>query len=806
MLLANSTTILWRGHAQLVFICILLIFKTGFVLVFGLVLLVLLFIIFIMNYLQELNEVQRGAVMDIAGPVMIIAGPGSGKTRVLTYRVAYMLQQRVDAFNILCLTFTNKAAHEMRERVSQLCGGEGRNLWMGTFHSIFARVLRAEGSKLGYPNNFTIYDTDDSKQLIRQLIRNIVPPDKQKLYKEGYVYNRISSAKNSLIGPGDYAQNTDLISEDSANYREKMSAIYSAYAAACFQNGAMDFDDLLFKMYELLERFPDVALRYQHKFKYIMIDEFQDTNYAQYEVIKKLASMHENLCVVGDDAQSIYAFRGATIQNIIQFETQFPDMKKYKLEQNYRSTPHIVAAANSVISNNKFQLDKTIFTEREAGMLVTEIKANSDNDEGKQVVDRIFELKMRQHYHNRDIAILYRTNAQSRSFEESLRRMNIAYRIYGGISFYQRKEIKDFIGYLRLVVNPSDAEALKRIINYPIRGIGATSINKLIVLADERGISLWEAINQVKQLGFVARAAADMETFAYLIRSFQTMLAEKNAYEVASHIAQQTGILRELHNDKSIEGLSRFENLNELLNSIKEFTENDEVITDEAGEIATDRSLGAYLQQITLLTDADRNNDADQNVVRLMTIHAAKGLEFGAVFVVGLEENLFPSMMSVSSRFDLEEERRLFYVAITRAKDCLFLSHASSRYRYGRLEYGEPSRFLEEIDDANMARVNARPSYTPTVPKEHQASTNVFSSVLSQKIFKPNTPVKIDPNFAPTEINLLKASDRVRHQKFGEGNIVSIDGAGDSKVAVITFDTEGEKRLMLKFAKVMLVE
>ncbi len=757
-----------------------------------------------MNYLQELNDVQREAVMCIKGPVMIIAGPGSGKTRVLTYRVAYMLQQNIDSFRIMCLTFTNKAAHEMRERVLQLCGGEARNLWMGTFHSIFARILRIDGHRLGYPNNFTIYDTDDCKQLLRQLIRDIIPPDKQKLYKEGMVYNRISSAKNSLISPTAYAENIELMNEDAANHRDQLAVLYAAYSKSCFQNGAMDFDDLLYKIHELLERFPDVAHKYQHKFSHIMIDEFQDTNYAQYEIIKKLTSVHENLCVVGDDAQSIYAFRGATIQNIIQFENQFPDLKKYKLEQNYRSTPHIVGAANTLIGHNKYQLDKTIFTERQSGSQVIELKANSDNDEGKQVADKIFELKMRDHYFNRDIAILYRTNAQSRSFEEALRRMNISYRIYGGISFYQRKEIKDFVSYLRLVVNPNDAEALKRIINYPVRGIGTTSINKLVALASEREMTLWEALCNIKNLGFASRATADMEAFAYLIKSFQTMLADKNAYDVASYIAKQTGILRDLHLDKSAEGLSRFENLNELLNSIKEFVENDEVLADEDGVIVSERSLGAYLQQITLLTDADRNNDTDQNVVRLMTVHAAKGLEFAVVFVVGMEENLFPSMLSISSRFDLEEERRLFYVAITRAKDHLFLTHANSRYRYGRLEFGDPSRFLEEIDEAHFARIKARPKQPIDKPATGP-TTNVFSTTLSKKIFPDNKPTVHDPDFKPTPIEQLAIQQQVKHQKFGIGSITQLDGQGESRIAVINFEEHGEKRLMLKFAKVMVV-
>lgn len=754
-----------------------------------------------MNYLEELNDVQRQAVTDIQGPVMIIAGPGSGKTRVLTYRVAYMLEQGIDAFNILCLTFTNKAAKEMRERVMTLVGGEARNLWMGTFHSVFARILRVEGHRLGYPNHFTIYDTDDSKTIIRNLVKDMIPPDKQKLYKENYIYNRISSAKNSLITPQDYEENADLMSEDESNFRGQTYLLYKAYAQQCFSNGAMDFDDLLIKTWELFKKFPDVAYKYQNKFRYMMIDEFQDTNFAQYEIIKILATVNENLCVVGDDAQSIYAFRGATIQNILDFEKQYPDLKKYKLEQNYRSTTHIVAAANSVISNNLYQIKKTIFTERAEGKKIKEIQAATDNDEGKLVADQIMELKLRNQLYNKDVVILYRTNSQSRAFEEALRKRNIAYKIYGGISFYQRKEIKDFLSYLRVIINPNDAEALKRIINYPVRGIGNTTINKLIVQASEQGITLWEAVNKANQLGLPARAATDLEAFAYLIKNFQTMLSTSNAYEVATYIAKQTGIQKELHNDKSAEGISRFENLTELLNSIKEFTESNEVIVLDDEVLDNDRSLGSYLQQITLITDADRD-ESESDVVKLMTIHASKGLEFKAVFIVGLEENLFPSILSISSRYEMEEERRLFYVAITRAKDYLYLCNAKSRYRFGRLEYGEPSRFLEEIADENFERVFKKSSLFADKPKAKTENiTNIFSKNLSQK-FNPNAPKPIaDSDFKADDVSTLKEKDQVLHQKFGSGIVSSIEGSGDSKIATISFREAGEKRIMLKYAK-----
>jgi DNA helicase II / ATP-dependent DNA helicase PcrA len=534
------------------------------------------------DFLKELNDIQRKVSMASDGPVMVIAGPGSGKTRVLTYRIAYLItrpvtetQKPVDPFNILALTFTNKAAREMRERIEKLVGSEARNLWMGTFHSIFARILRVEAEKLGYPPNFTIYDTDDSKSVVKNIINELGLND--KIYKPATVYYRISSAKNSLITPKIYLQDAGMISEDTSAGRPRFGEIYSLYCKRCFMSGAMDFDDLLMKMYELLVKFPEALHKYQHKFRYILVDEYQDTNYAQYMIVKKLAAANENICVVGDDAQSIYSFRGADIANILNFEKDYPDMQVFKLEQNYRSTQHIVKAANSVITKNKLQLPKEIWTENGEGEKIKVVKTLSDNDEGKWVADAVFETKMRHRQHNSDFAILYRTNAQSRSFEEGLRKAGIPYKVYGGISFYQRKEIKDLIAYLKLIVNHNDEEALRRIINYPARGIGKSTLDKAALIANDNNISLWNVLEQIRQFDFTSRAVAPVTDFVIMIKSFATMLDKKNAYDLAAFVAKQTGLLAELYNDKSVEGVSRYENIQELLNGIKEFSEEDEV-------------------------------------------------------------------------------------------------------------------------------------------------------------------------------------------------------------------------------------
>ena len=607
------------------------------------------------DYLSGLNERQREAVLHKDGPIMIVAGAGSGKTKVLTTRIAHLMAfHNINSFNILALTFTNKAAKEMKERVEKVLGNtEARNLYIGTFHSVFARILRAEAPKLGYPSNFTIYDTDDAKGVVKTVVNELGLDD--KLYKPTTVYNRISGAKNALVGPAEYAADYHIQQEDMRSNRPAIAQIYEAYSKRCFKNGAMDFDDLLIKFYELLKFFPDSLHKYQHKFKYILIDEYQDTNPAQYEIIKLLGAAHENVCVVGDDAQSIYSFRGATIENILQFQKDYDDVKVIKLEQNYRSSQNIINVANEVIKNNKGQIPKNLWTENVEGEKIRLVRTMTDNDEGKYVADTIQEQKLRNHYRNNDFAILYRTNAQSRAFEESLRRMNIPYTIYGGISFYQRKEIKDFVAYLRLLVNTKDEESLKRIINYPTRGIGKTSVDRAILAANDNNISMWEVLENASQFGYKGGTLEAIENFVLMLRSFASMLNDKNAYEVAIHVGKQTNFVRELFNDKSTEGVARYENVQELLNSIKEFTETP---SNEEGEVG-DKGLGAYLQQITLLTDADQK-DADADTVKLMTIHAAKGLEFGCVFACGLEEMLFPSGMSINTREELRKSAGCF--------------------------------------------------------------------------------------------------------------------------------------------------
>jgi len=643
------------------------------------------------DYLNGLNDKQREAVLFTEGPLMIVAGAGSGKTKVLTTRIAHLMQQGVDAFNILALTFTNKAAAEMKERIEHILGNrEARNLYIGTFHSVFARILRADADKLGYPNNFTIYDTDDAKSIIKSIIQDLQLDDKH--YKPSYVYGRISAAKNSLINAAAYAQDPQIQKEDARSNRPMMGTIYDAYAKRCFKNGAMDFDDLLFKMYELLVLYPEALSKYQRRFKYILIDEYQDTNPAQYQIIKMLGAMHENICVVGDDAQSIYSFRGATIQNILQFQEDYDDVKIVKLEQNYRSTQSILNVANHIISNNKHQIPKELWTSNDTGEKITLVRTLTDNDEGRFIADTIMEMKLRHHFHNKDFVILYRTNSQSRSFEESLRRMNISYKLVGGVSFFQRKEIKDLLAYLRIIINPQDEENLKRIINYPTRSIGKTSIDKLLVMANETGKSFWEVLHEPEVADIRGATANAIKSFVLMIKSFQTQLSTHNAYDIAFNVGKRTGLIAELFNDKSTEGLARYESIQELLNAIKEFTET----PDEEGELH-EKSLGGYLQQISLMTDVDKDNDENEDTVKLMTIHAAKGLEFPCVFSVGLEENLFPSSMSLYDRADLEEERRLFYVAVTRAKQRLWVTYAGSRYRFGSLIQNDPSRFLEEI-------------------------------------------------------------------------------------------------------------
>mgnify|MGYP001044969397 CR=1 FL=1 len=781
------------------------------------------------NHLTELNIQQREAVTCINGPLMIIAGAGSGKTKVLTTRIAHLMASGVDAFNILALTFTNKAALEMKERIEKILNiTEVRNLYIGTFHSVFARILRVEAAHLGYPNNFTIYDTDDSRSVLKTIINELDLDDKH--YKPSVIHNRISAAKNALMSPVEYNNDYYIQQEDIKTKRPAIGQIYKTYTDKCFKNGAMDFDDLLLKMHELLKNHPDVLHKYQYKFKYVLIDEYQDTNPVQYQIAKLLAATHENICVVGDDAQSIYSFRGATIENILQFKKDYEDVKIIKLEQNYRSSQTILNAANKIIEHNKNQIQKLLWTENKEGEKIKLVRTMTDNDEGKFVANTIQEKKLRNHYYNNDFAILYRTNAQSRAFEESLRRMGIAYRIYGGMSFYQRKEIKDLLAYLRVVVNPKDEEALKRIINYPARGIGKTTIEKCLTIANEQNTSMYNVLQHAAEHGFKASALESIQNFVTMIRYFQSMLSNTNAYNFAVQVGKHTNIVKELFNDKTTEGLARYENIQELLNSIKEWTE---MPSNEDGELG-DKSLGSYLQQITLLTDSD-NDKEEGDTVKLMTIHAAKGLEFACVFIVGVEEMLFPNVMSINTREELEEERRLFYVATTRAKEKLWLTYANMRYRFGQLVQNEPSRFLQEIPaeyvDKSYAGVGARNQEAENVNRKFRTVEDNFEyndikknsksqtwNYKQQGKSQPSSYVANNPtrtkniqhipssNFTPSDTSNLKIGQQVEHQKFGFGSVIKIEGSAHNPIATIQFELSGEKKIMLNYAKLRMVE
>lgn len=791
------------------------------------------------DYLSGLNDRQREATLHIDGPLMIVAGAGSGKTKVLTTRVAHLMANGVDAFNILALTFTNKAAKEMKERVEKILGNnEARNLYIGTFHSVFARILRFEADKIGYPRHFTIYDTDDAKSVVKTVVNELNLDDKH--YKPNIVYNRISAAKNALVGPEEYRNDYAIQQEDMRSNRPAIAQIFDAYAKRCFKNGAMDFDDLLLKFYELLKNVPEALAKYQRKFKYVLIDEYQDTNPAQYEIIKLLGAMHENVCVVGDDAQSIYSFRGATIENILQFQKDYDEVKVVKLEQNYRSTQSILHVANEIIKNNKSQIEKNLFTENAEGEKIKLVRTMTDNDEGKFVADSIQEQKLRNHYSNKDFAILYRTNAQSRAFEEALRRMGLAYTIYGGISFYQRKEIKDIVAYLRIIVNPKDEEALKRIINYPGRGIGKTTIDKLVLSANENNISMWDVLEKANDpiaigVGFRAGTFTAIQDFVTMIKSFASMLTKQNAYDVAVHVGKQTGLVKELFNDKSTEGVARYENIQELLNSIKEWIESPD---NEDGELV-DKSLGSYLQQITLLTDADEK-DPDADTVKLMTIHAAKGLEFSCVFSAGLEEMLFPNAFSINTREELEEERRLFYVAITRAKQRLWVTYANTRYRFGQLVQNEPSRFIEEIPEQFMDRSFAGGGAKNQVGGSRWGKSSAFERMKgkqeddgeSGKVTQQSgtyynsdpavaksspsylppkgMPAKVKdhvptPDFVASDTSELQTGQKIEHQKFGFGEVMKIEGAKHNPIATIQFEHNGEKKIMLNYAKLRIL-
>ena len=751
-----------------------------------------------MEYLESLNEPQREGVINTEGPCMLIAGAGSGKTRVLTYRIAHLIQSKgVDPFNIMALTFTNKAAREMRERIEKVVGSDARNLWMGTFHSVFARILRSEAHHLGYPNNFTIYDTDDSKTLIKAIVKEMGLDE--NVYKPSTVYNRISAAKNRLIGWQQYLNNGELMTDDAANMRPEMGKIYQAYAMRCFKSGAMDFDDLLFNTDKLFKDHLEVLNKYQHRIHYILVDEFQDTNLCQYYIVRKLASVRQNICVVGDDAQSIYAFRGADISNILNFERDYPELKVYKLEQNYRSTQTIVNAANSVIRRNRAQIPKKVWTANEEGNLIELIKAVSDNEEGRLIASSIFEEKMQHQLKFSDFAILYRTNSQSRAIEEALRRVNIKYKVIGGLSFYQRKEIKDLLAYLRFSLNQQDEASFRRIINLPKRGIGDSTVDKIIVAANDHGTTIWEILqNPTPFVG--GRAAGPISDFVAMINRFSLELQRKDAYDAAFEIAKGSGLLRELYEDKTVEGLSRYENVQELLNAIKEFTDDPE---------REDKSLASFLQEVSLVTGQDEDKDKDPDKVTLMTIHMAKGLEFRYVYICGLEEDLFPSQMMLSSRADLEEERRLFYVAITRAEKRLFLSYALTRYRFGRLKNCEPSRFLDDVDQS-FIKLHTRTGALESTPPPSQYAKNLVNGIKKNITSTPPPAKSITyrppKDFTPSDTSGLQAGMKVEHPKFGFGTVVTMDLSGADRKARINFNEVGEKTLLLSFAKLRIIE
>jgi DNA helicase-2/ATP-dependent DNA helicase PcrA len=749
------------------------------------------------NYLDQLNPEQKKAVEHIQGPLMVIAGAGSGKTRVLTYRIVHLLANNIQPFNILALTFTNKAAKEMRDRIEAIVGNNiASSLWMGTFHSVFSRILRIESDKLNYPQNFTIYDTDDAKSLIRGIIKEL-DLDKD-IYKVSIILNRISSLKNNFITSENYANHTELIQTDKIAKRPDFERIYRTYDQRCIKASAMDFDDLLLNTYKLLNNFPEIILKYQNKFQFILIDEYQDTNHVQYLIIKKLAALNENICIVGDDAQSIYSFRGARIENILNFKNDYPDHKSYKLEQNYRSTSTIVETANSLIEYNENQIKKTVWTNNEEGEKIVVCKCGSDSDEGRLVANTIFEIKMREQVFARDFAVLYRTNAQSRPIEEALRKQNIPYKIYGGLSFYQRKEIKDVLAYCRLAVNPNDEEAFKRIINYPSRGIGSTTLQKLIVLANENKISIWEVLNNLENFNHNINkgTTAKLNDFNTLIKSYISQKDNNDAYFLVEHIAKSSGVFHDLYNDKSPEGVSRFENIQELLNGLKDFCEN----TDE-------NRLENYMQDVALLTNQDNEKAEDFNKVTLMTVHAAKGLEFPYVFIVGLEQNLFPSMMAGDSQENLEEERRLFYVAITRAKKRLFLSHTSNRFKWGQYIDCEPSRFLYEINEEHTTRTEVfakkeKKYYKKKYFSKQQKTTN-NAKITPPKGFKKAS--LIQHNIKNSNTNNIQNGMQVRHSKFGTGKVLEISGEDINKKATIFFDGIGQKQLLLRFAKLEIL-
>jgi len=770
-------------------------------------------------YLAELNDAQRAPTLQIDGPMIVIAGAGSGKTRVLTYRIAYMMSKGIDAFNILALTFTNKAAREMQHRISQIVGrSEAKNLWMGTFHSVFAKILRFEADKLGYPSNFTIYDTQDSQSVIRAIIKDM-QLDKD-VYKYKQVYSRISSYKNSLITVKAYFNNPELMEADAMSKKPRMGDIYQEYVQRCFKAGAMDFDDLLLKTNELLNRFPEVLQKYQNRFRYILVDEYQDTNHSQYLIVKALSDKFQNICVVGDDAQSIYAFRGANINNILNFQKDYDGVEMYRLEQNYRSTGNIVNAANSIIDKNQTKLDKVVWTANDDGPKIVVNRLLTDGEEGRFVASSIFENKMQQQMANGDFAILYRTNAQSRAMEDALRKKDIPYRIYGGLSFYQRKEIKDVLSYLRLLINPKDEEALKRVINYPARGIGATTMDRLSIAANKYGKSIFEVLenlDHLPELKITKSTRTKLDNFVNMIKHFTILAQNADAFTVADTVAKKTGLVQELKKDGTPEGIARIENIEELLNGIKDFVEEQKELADANGSIAE------FLEDVALATDMDKDTE-DEDRVALMTIHLAKGLEFPYVYIVGMEEDLFPSAMSMNTRSELEEERRLFYVAVTRAEKQAFLTYTQSRYRWGKLVDAEPSRFIEEIDDKYLDYMIPQDDYKykPLI------NTDIFGDEVDKSKLRQTKPkAGTPPAHKPTEEQLRKlrklrpaasepekasnaiqldVGNEVEHMRFGKGKVLGIEGVGQDKKAEIDFENGGIKKLLLRFAKLNILK
>ncbi len=780
------------------------------------------------DFLKQLNEQQRAAVEQTDGPVMVVAGAGSGKTRVLTYKVAYLIHQGIDPFRILALTFTNKAAREMKERITQLVGSEAKNVWMGTFHSIFARILRSEGHLLGYPSNFTIYDTNDAKNVIKKVVKelNLDP----KTYPANVVYGRISSCKNNLIDAEAYNRNTDLVSVDRAKGRGMMGLVFTNYQKALFHSKAMDFDDLLFKTNVLFRDFPETLQKYQNKFQYILVDEYQDTNFSQYLIVKKLSANNANICVVGDDAQSIYAFRGANIENILKFKHDYPGVKQFKLEQNYRSTKNIVNAANSLIEKNKDQIAKVVWTDNNDGEKIKLIKAGTDTEEGKLVAQSIFENAMNYRAKYRDFAVLYRTNAQSRTIEEALRKINIPYQIFGGLSFYQRKEIKDMLAYYRLTINNLDEEALLRIINYPTRGIGNTTLQKIMVLAQKSEMPIWEALENKALLkaNFSQTIINKLTKFTTMIGSFSSLLKKRSAFDLAKHIALKSGLFGLLNEDKTNEGVSRVNNLEELLNAIYVFTHDEDIekdfdfLEDEIDifgkEIEEEelKTLDVFMQDVALITDQDKQTDKkDADRVSLMTIHAAKGLEFPYVYILGLEEKLFPNVMSMDTRAALEEERRLFYVALTRAEKKAHVSYAESRYRWGNLTFSEPSRFIYEVDTkyfSNPIMKKQRAFETQGVQKAATRTTLTKATSYKKLTTIDSQSVNQTPKKSSTDEykvlapSLVSKGLIVEHQFFGRGKVINVSSQGPNTKAIVHFDKVGEKNLLLRFAKLKILK